>query len=339
MTGLISRTFGKTTSVFSYRRYLHLFVSLVLFSSGCSSQIIDDHRSNGRYDKHVSEAKTVKLPSQRNVDPKNYANLAESKTIKFSFKPDAGQTYIKDADIDNLFKTAKEAGYILLYETLFLLINQQYGEITFTKGKDSNLLIIVEVIVTVSDNKQMAYVFLTVNSTTKESVESALFDFKEAYKTMLESVKQGRQQQRVIEAHKEATRRKPDFAGYNDRGNAYANLGQHKRAIKDYDKAIRLKPDHGSYNNRGISYTYMYQYNNAQANYDEAIRMKPDDISAYYNYAWSFSLQKDATQACIWLRRAIERGYKNWKDLQDNNDFQNIRSEKCFVDILNKYTK
>jgi tetratricopeptide (TPR) repeat protein len=42
---------------------------------------------------------------------------------------------------------------------------------------------------------------------------------------------------------------------YNNRGLAYADLGQYKQAIKDYDRAIELNPeDAKAYNNRGIAY-------------------------------------------------------------------------------------
>jgi tetratricopeptide (TPR) repeat protein len=136
-------------------------------------------------------------------------------------------------------------------------------------------------------------------------------------------------------------RLKPDdFEAYNNRGLTYSYLFQYQLALKDYNEAIRLKPDYAeAYNNRGVVYAYLGRYQNAQADYDKAIRLKPDDNGAYYNYACLFALQLDASQACNWLRLAIERGYKNWKNLQTDKDFNNIRSEKCFVGILNKYAK
>ena len=42
---------------------------------------------------------------------------------------------------------------------------------------------------------------------------------------------------------------------YNNRGIAYAKLGQYQRAIEDFNKAIRLKPDYAdAYSNRGVAY-------------------------------------------------------------------------------------
>jgi Flp pilus assembly protein TadD len=124
---------------------------------------------------------------------------------------------------------------------------------------------------------------------------------------------------------------------YCRRGYAYNTLGQHQRAIEDCNEAIRLKPDYVlAYKTRGVAYACLGQYKNARENYDEVIRLNPDDNDTYYNYACSFALQKDAEQACNWLRWAIERGFKNWKHMEADKDFENIRNKECFVDIIKK---
>ena len=127
---------------------------------------------------------------------------------------------------------------------------------------------------------------------------------------------------------------------YNATGLAFAQQGQYQQAIEDYNQAIRLKPDFaGAYAARGVAYAYLGQYKNARENYDEAIRLKPNNKGTYYNYACLFALQKDAKQACKWLRWAIEKGFKNWKQFETDKDFDSIRNEKCFVDIIKKIFK
>jgi len=45
-----------------------------------------------------------------------------------------------------------------------------------------------------------------------------------------------------------------DAAAYNNRGNAYSDLGEYNSAIADYTTAIRLVPDYAkAYNNRRIA--------------------------------------------------------------------------------------
>jgi tetratricopeptide (TPR) repeat protein len=126
-----------------------------------------------------------------------------------------------------------------------------------------------------------------------------------------------------------------DNNGYFKRGYAYYALGKYELAIKDYDEAIRLKPDYvEEYNNRGVAYAYLKKYNKAQEDFDNAIRLNPDDTSAYYNYACMFALQKNPIQACNWLVKAIEKGYKDWKHINEDKDFDNIRNSSCFINIL-----
>ena len=62
--------------------------------------------------------------------------------------------------------------------------------------------------------------------------------------------------EKAIEYLNNAIKLKPDDAlAYNNRGAAYAELGQYQRAIEDYNKAIRLKPEDAlAYNNRGLAY-------------------------------------------------------------------------------------
>lgn len=91
--------------------------------------------------------------------------------------------------------------------------------------------------------------------------------------------------QKDIEYLSEAIRLKPDDAdAYDDRGVAYANLGQYQRAIDDFNEAIRLKPDFAkAYNNRGGAYLELGQQQRAIEDFNKAIRLKPDFAMAYQN--------------------------------------------------------
>lgn len=140
----------------------------------------------------------------------------------------------------------------------------------------------------------------------------------------------------AAEQYSEAIRLKPDEAVFRyNRGNAYRKLGQNQLAIEDYDKTISLKPYYtDAYHNRGLTYMRLGRYDLAIADYDEVIRRKPNYFNAYYNKACSYALQKNAEVACVWLRETINRGFHDWKHLQKDKDFDNIRNESCFIDIL-----
>ena len=66
---------------------------------------------------------------------------------------------------------------------------------------------------------------------------------------------------------------------YFNRGNAYAEKGEHDAAIRDFTKAIRLDPHWAvAYNNRGYSYYCKGYRDRAVADYSQVIRLaeKPD---------------------------------------------------------------
>jgi tetratricopeptide (TPR) repeat protein len=99
------------------------------------------------------------------------------------------------------------------------------------------------------------------------------------------------QYQGAIENYNEAIRLQPYNAiAYNNRGNAYSGLGQYQRAIEDFNEAIRLKPYLAeAYYNRGIPYADLGQQQRAIEDFNEAIRLKPDYAEAYYNRGNAYS--------------------------------------------------
>lgn len=68
-----------------------------------------------------------------------------------------------------------------------------------------------------------------------------------------------------IQNHKGAIRLDPQLAlAYNNRGDAYKDLGRYQKAIQDYNEAIRLDPQLAlAYNSRGDAYKDMGQHQKA----------------------------------------------------------------------------
>ena len=90
-------------------------------------------------------------------------------------------------------------------------------------------------------------------------------------------------QDKAIEDYEKALsiNSKSAFA-YNNRGNAYLSKRDYNRAIDDYTKAAELYPQLGfAYSGRGFANFQLKEYDNAISDYTQAIAIAPDDSSLY----------------------------------------------------------
>jgi protein O-mannosyl-transferase len=100
-----------------------------------------------------------------------------------------------------------------------------------------------------------------------------------------------------------------DTLVYNDRGIAYAKLGQYQRAIEDFNKAISISSANiYSYNCRGIVYAKLGQDQRAIDDFNTAVRLNPDYADAYHNRAFFYLNQKNNFLFCGNARKACMLG-------------------------------
>jgi tetratricopeptide (TPR) repeat protein len=117
---------------------------------------------------------------------------------------------------------------------------------------------------------------------------------------------------------------------YTNRGIAYAGKGQYEQAIDDYNKAVKAKPKYEkAYFNRGNAYYTKGQYEQAIDDYKKVIEMNPKNPNTYYNMACIYSVE-----ACKWLKKSVENGFKNWDGIKKDKDLDNIRNSSCYKEII-----
>lgn len=155
----------------------------------------------------------------------------------------------------------------------------------------------------------------------------------------------------------------PRYAmAYQDRGSAYYRKGKYDRAIEDYSKAIDLDPKLATaYHKRAVAYKKQSQNSKSLADYSAAARLyndfgvgwaskgdldkaskffqaaieaSPDGPIGYYNMACLYSMKKDVEKACDFLRKAIQKGYSEWKVLEKDESLNNIKQSPCYREIL-----
>lgn len=127
----------------------------------------------------------------------------------------------------------------------------------------------------------------------------------------------------------------PAIEAYNNRGIAYAGKHQYEQAVLDYSRAIGLDPKFDkAYVNRGNAHWHLGKYEESFADYQTAIKLNPADPNAYYNLACRYALRKNETEACLWLKKAVEKGFTQWEFIKKDSDLDAIRTSPCYREIM-----
>ena len=113
---------------------------------------------------------------------------------------------------------------------------------------------------------------------------------------------------RAIEDYDRAIEINPQCAdAYYNRGAAYAKLGNYRRAIEDYDRAIEIDPECAlSHVYRGAAYLELANPGQALSDYDRAIEIDPANPDGYANRGAAYDKLGNYRQAVSDFDRAIE---------------------------------
>lgn len=112
---------------------------------------------------------------------------------------------------------------------------------------------------------------------------------------------------------------------HNNRGLAYARLGDNVRALAEFDAAIALDPTYANaFTNRGGTLALQGDFDRAMGSLDEAIRLEPRDVLAYRNRALIYQARGDYERAVADFSRGIDVA----------PDDVEVRNGRCWARIL-----
>jgi tetratricopeptide (TPR) repeat protein len=126
------------------------------------------------------------------------------------------------------------------------------------------------------------------------------------------------------------------------------------KALKQYEKAIRMRPDSASYySNQGAAYFGKKEFEKASAAYAKALELdtdilertshngvsaqlpSPEDRARFdYLIAKLCAVRGDRDRSLLYLRRALEDGYKGINDVYRDPEFAGVRSDARFTALM-----
>ncbi|MGO9405110.1 MAG: tetratricopeptide repeat protein [Terriglobales bacterium] len=142
---------------------------------------------------------------------------------------------------------------------------------------------------------------------------------------------------------------------------AYNNLGvieyqerSYNAAIRNYQKAISLRDDAASYySNMGAAYFGKKQFDKAIQSYSKAMELDPDifertsrggvlaqlpspEDRARYDYVLAklYARSGAPERSLHYLKKAMEDGYKDIKDVYKDNEFSTLRKDPRFAELM-----
>jgi len=141
---------------------------------------------------------------------------------------------------------------------------------------------------------------------------------------------------------------------YNNLGAAYYDMHNNNAAIRYYEKAISLNNDAASYySNLGTAYFGKRQFEKAIQCYAKAVGLDPEvfdrsshaglqarlaspEDRAHYDYvlAKMYARAGVPDRSLRYLKKAMEEGYSNIKDVYKDNEFSTLRKDPRFAELM-----
>ena len=141
---------------------------------------------------------------------------------------------------------------------------------------------------------------------------------------------------------------------YNNLGVIYYQARNYNGAIKHYQKAISLNNDAASYySNMGAAYFGKKQFEKAIQNYSKAMELDPDIFErtsragvlaqlpspadrAHYDYVLAKLYARTGVpeRSLHYLKKAMEEGYKDIKNVYRDNEFSTLRNDPRFAELM-----
>jgi tetratricopeptide (TPR) repeat protein len=155
--------------------------------------------------------------------------------------------------------------------------------------------------------------------------------------------------------YERAVKLRPDYAeAINNLGTVYYARKSYRRAIAQYKKALRITPDSASIlSNLGTAYFARKNYDLAYGTYQQALALDPDVFEHrssmgillqertveerakfHYYLARTYAKKGDVEHTLIYVRKALEEGFKETNKFKQDPEFAIVRDNPEFQQII-----
>lgn len=142
----------------------------------------------------------------------------------------------------------------------------------------------------------------------------------------------------AIEDYTMSVTLEPNFArGYMCRGTLYRLKGDKKSADDDFRQVVRLDSIPEEADCSYYAYYYLGDKNKAVETLSKV--MEKDTKGNYYSAACLYSIMDEKDKSIFYLRKALERGYRNFNHIKRDRDLRNIRSASEYKVLMEEFEK
>ena len=155
--------------------------------------------------------------------------------------------------------------------------------------------------------------------------------------------------------YEKAIRLDPDYPeAINNLGTLYYSLHWYRKAIRLFKQSLKVSgPIASVYANLGAAYFAKHDYKNSSVSYEEALRLDPEvldrrsgfgtriedrtvtDVALFHLYLAKFYAKEGSDdRALLYLRKSLEEGLKNRKNLAEIPEFSALRKKPAFLALL-----
>jgi len=114
-------------------------------------------------------------------------------------------------------------------------------------------------------------------------------------------------------------------------GNMHIKNGNPAKAVAVFKRAVRLNPANREANfHLAIAHALQDDYEASIRSFKQMLAHRPQDPNIYYNIACMHALNDSPAESADWLKKAVEKGYDNWKHIKTDPDLKNLRESKYY---------